>query len=234
MAIIGSLQATDLSQIRKKITIRTPPNPLDKSTIVSIYPMPIHEKKCTIQPGDFRIPAGSFDKPSLLQVGQSSWWRDIDENQDLEIPQGSIQVAESIVMDYCKGVLGYEPERMMPGLFYVIGGDWTIEKLKKEHLPLLLKYKRMQDDWFKELIRVADILWARTNGNPLGVPDQARLGARELGIKDKPWLTDSVNYEKVPCIACGSLRNPAFPICQVCKAIADPVKAKELGLVFAQ
>jgi hypothetical protein len=55
-----------------------------------------------------------------------------------------------------------------------------------------------------------------------------------LNIHNKPWLGDLQTAELVRCVACGSLRNQLFPICQTCKAIADPARAKELNIQFAQ
>lgn len=219
---------------RNRRTIRAPVNPLDKSTIVSIYPKQISERKATIQPGFFEIPPGKFDNPASLVVGPSSWWREVDENQPLlEIPVSSIQIADSIVRDYCNGLLGCNMGDQMPGLFYV-PGEFTIETLKKEHMPLFMKAQAAQKKWFLELVKIADILWSRSNGNPLSISDDARLACKELNIQNKPWLGDMQTAELVRCIACGNLRNPQFPICAVCKAIADPALAKSLGLTFAQ
>ena len=82
-------------------TIRAPVNPMDKSTVFSIFPKPIKDTKLTISPGRFELAAGTYDKPSLLIVGPSSWWKHVDENQPiLEIPQSSVQIAESIVRDW--------------------------------------------------------------------------------------------------------------------------------------
>jgi hypothetical protein len=215
-------------------TIRAPVNPMDKSTVVSILPKLIQERKPTCQPGFFELKPGNYENPSVLVIGPSSWWREVDENQPLlEIPVSSIQIADSIVRDYCNGLLACNMADQMPGLFYV-PGEYTVEKLKKEHLPLLLKAQVQQKKWFLELIRLADILWSRSNGNPLSISSDARLACKELNIQNKPWLGDQQAAELVRCIACGSLRNQQFPICQTCKAIADPVKAKELNIQFAQ
>ena len=215
-------------------TIRAPVNPMDKSTVVSVLPKLIWERKITIQPGVFEIKPGTFDNPSILVVGSSSWWREIDIDQPLlEIPVSSIQIADSIVKDYCNGLLACNMDNLMPGLFY-IPGELTVERLKKDHSSLLLKAQANQRNWFKELIRLADIMWSRTNGNPLSISDDARLACKELNITNKPWLGDIQTMELVRCIACGTLRNPQFPICQACKAIVDKDKAKELGLTFAQ
>lgn len=215
-------------------TIRAPVNPMDKSTVVSILPKQISERKATISPGFFELAAGTFDSPSILVVGPSSWWREVDENQPLlEIPVSSIQIADSIVRDYCNGLLACNMADQTPGLFY-IPGEFTVEKLKKEHISLLLKAQACQKKWFLELVRIADILWSRSSGNPLSISDDARLACKELNITQKPWLGDAQTAELVRCIACGALRNRMFPICQTCKAIADPVRAKELGITFAQ
>ena len=122
---------------------------------------------------------------------------------------------------------------LMPGLFYV-PGEFTREKLKVDHAGLLLKAQVNQKKWFLELVRIADILWARSNGNPLSISDDARMACKELNITQKPWLGDIQASELIRCVACGNLRNSAFPICAVCKAIADPELAKKLGLTFAQ
>src|SRR6266576_4523463 len=86
--------------------IRAMKNPMDKCTIVSIFPKVIDEVKYTIEPGRFHIEPGTFEKPSILVVGSSSWWREIDVEQPmLEIPNSSIQIAESVIKDYCNGLL---------------------------------------------------------------------------------------------------------------------------------
>jgi hypothetical protein len=214
--------------------IRAPINPMDKATVVSILPKPILETKITIQPGVFEIKPGTFENPAVLVVGSSSWWREIDQDQPLlEIPVSSVQVADSIVADYCNGLLACDMADRMPGLFYV-PGEYTVEKLKKDHTNMLIKAKAQQKAWYMELVRIADILWARTNGNPLAINDDARLACKELNIENKPWLGDLQTAALVRCVACGSLRNGQFPICQTCKAIADPALAKQLGITFAQ
>lgn len=221
-----------LQQQNNRRTIRAPVNPMDKSTIVSILPKAITERKATISPGFFELKPGTYENPSILVVGPSSWWREVDENQPLlEIPVSSIQIADSVVRDYANGLLACNMADQMPGLFYV-PGDYTVEKLKKDHEPLLKKAQAGQKKWFLELVRIADILWSRSNGNPLSISDDARLACKELNITQKPWLGDLQTAELVRCIACGSLRNANFPVCPTCKAVADPEMAKKLNITF--
>jgi len=217
----------------RRRTVRAPVNPMDKSTIVSIYPKVIHERKYTIQPGIFHIEPGSLDKPAILVVGPSSWWKEIDEEQPLlEIPNSSIQIADSIVRDYCNGLLGCNMGDTMPGLFWM-PGEFTVIELKKTYQHLLDKANENQNKYFSALVKLADSLWARTNGNPLTISNDMRIAAKSLGNNNKDWMKDFTLFQQVKCVACGSPRNPDFPICPTCHAIVDKVKAKELGIVFA-
>lgn len=231
---MGSIGAFPGHNDFRRRTLRAPVNPMDKSTVVSIFPKEIDELKHTIEPGRFIIPPGSYDKPSIIVVGSSSWWREIDEEQPLlEIPVSSIQVADSIVKDYCNGVLGCNMGDIMPGIFFV-PGEQTILTIKKSFQNQLDKYKKYQENWYSALIKLADSLWARSNGNPLTISDEMRLAARELGLATKDWMKDFQMVDMTRCKACGELMNPLFPVCKSCKAINDPTRAKELGLTFAQ
>lgn len=215
-------------QAMNRRTIRGPINPLDKATVVSIYPKEIDERKHTIQPGRFVIPPGSFENPALLIVGPSSWWREIDEEQPLlEIPVSSIQIADSVVRDYCNGIFCCDMSASMPGLFYVAGAKInekgepllieTLDWVKKEYKSQLLAAKTRQQTFYSTLVKAADSLWARSNGNPLTISDDMRMAARELGLSStKDWMKDFQMVEMVRCKACGSLKNPLYPICATC------------------
>ena len=48
--------------------VRSAPNPLDKATIVSIFPREIYETKHTTQPSVYHLYPGTFDNPSVLVV----------------------------------------------------------------------------------------------------------------------------------------------------------------------
>src|SRR5579862_6209086 len=108
--IVGTEKPTQLdmtNHMHGRRMIRSAKNPLDACTVVSIFPKEIIEVKETIEPRKFIIPAGSMEKPGVLVVRSASWWKDYDVTQPvLEITNGSMQVAESIVKDYCNGMLG--------------------------------------------------------------------------------------------------------------------------------
>lgn len=230
MSIVGSFPGIQHEVNRR--TIRGPVNPLDKSTIVSIYPKDITETKPTITPGIFNILSGSFENPSILVVGPSSWWKEVDEHQPLlEIPISSIQIANAFVMDYCNGVYGCDMANAMPGIFY-IPGELNINDIKTKYKTELTRAQQKQKNFYSTLIKIADSLWARSNGNPLAISDDMRMAARELGVTTKDWLKDFQAVGMTQCYACGSLKRPDFPVCATCHAI-DPLhpKAKEIKFV---
>lgn len=230
MSLVGVFPGQ--ADLRRR-TVRAAVNPMDKSTVVSIFPKEIDEVKHTISPGRFTISPGSYDKPSVLVVGTSSWWREIDEEQPLlEIPVSSVQIADSIVKDYCNGILGCNMSDAMPGMFY-IPGSYTVNDIKKSYSGELDKALIRQRNWYSLLVRLADSLWARSNGNPLAISDDMRMAAKELNLQTKDWMKDFQMVDMVRCKACGSLKNPLYPVCPVCRAIDNTELAKELGIKFA-
>lgn len=217
-----------------KQTMRGPTNPLDVSTVISIFPKEIIETKVTLFPGVFHLTPGSYLNPSRLVVGPSSWWKDVGEEQPLlEIPVSSIQIAKSIVDDYSNGILGCDMGEAQPGLFF-IPGEIEIKELLSKHRPQLDRAAQRQRNWYTTLVKLADALWSRSNGNPLAISDDMRLAARELSFNNKEWLADFQHVEMARCIACGSMRNPLYPVCPTCKAVVDPEMAKKLNLKFVE
>jgi len=244
MSIPGAVGAFPGMNVFKRRQIKAPINPYDKATVVSIYPKPIKEYKCTIQPGLFEIDPGTPDKPTILIVGPSSWWREIDDDQPLlEIPVSAIAIAESIVKDYCNGVFGCDMDSVMPGLFYVPGAkvndknepDYpaTLKWIQTEYAKALATAVAKQKNFWSLLVRHADSLWARSNGNPLALSDDMRLAARQLGLNTKDWLKDFQAVDMVRCKACGALKNPDYPVCAQCH-FPDPEHPMTAQILAAQ
>lgn len=153
-------------------------------------------------------------------MGSSSWWKETDENAPLlEIPTGSVLVADSIIKDFCNGLLGCNMGDAMPGLFFV-PGEKTQKQILHEHLADLVLAEAHQNHWFDTIIGLASSTWAKIQ-NPLAIPDDARFAARARGREDLPWLGEFRVQQMIPCIACGSLRDPRFPICPSCRRVVD-------------
>ena len=220
-------------QNRGKRVIRSFINPLDKATIVSIFPREIHETRATIQPSEFHIAKGTFEKPSILVIGSCSWWREMEEGQpDLEITCSSVEVANSIVNDYSNGLLRVTLPEVMPGLFFV-PGELTVDEIKKNHKDRLEIARVKQTNWFRELIEEADKLWARSQGNPLVIWDVMKIAAESLQLKDKPWMKDHIAFQMINCPYCGNLRNSNYPICSHCNRVVDADALKKIELAKA-
>jgi hypothetical protein len=219
MSTVGAFPG--IRDLRRR-TVRQPVNPMDKATVVSIYPKHIDEVKYTIEPGRFIIKPGSYEAPSILVVGPSSWWREIDEEQPiLEIPVSSIQIADSVVKDYCNGVLGCNMGDSMPGMFYV-PGEHTVKSIKEQFKRKLEECYEKQKKFYSVLVMLADSLWANSSGNPRAISDDMRMAARELNLNSvKDWMKDFTMINMVRCKACGTLKNPEFPICAACR-FPDP------------
>lgn len=224
---------------RNQMPQRMEPNPMDKCTIVSVYHRQIVAIKPTVMPGRFIVPAAEDNDFALLVVGTSSWWKNVDEESPLlEIPCNSKQVADSIVNDYINALLGVGGEAR-PGIFVCFGDHDKksilsyVDKISGKAFSVLLgEARQKQKKYYEQLIHISDTLWARTNGNPLTISDEARMACQKLNIK-KPWLNDFNAPQQSNCKACGHLVNANYPICPNCKSVIDEVKAKELGLKFA-
>jgi hypothetical protein len=226
------MPGTVVGEIFRKRAIRAPVNPLDKSTIVSVYPREVDEKKVTLSPNRWIIPPGTPETPSVTIIGPASWWREIDEEQPLlEIPVSSVLIAESIVKDWMNGMVGCDMSESMPGLFYV-PGECTLKEIQEKYSKALQLSIHRQNNWFNALVRQGDSLWPRSRFNPMVITDDMRLAAKQLGL-DRDWLTGFKQVGMVRCKACGALRDPEFPICKECHAIDDPEKAAKLGIKFA-
>jgi hypothetical protein len=220
--------------VEPPMPVRSNMDKYDKTTIVSIYPLPIeNEIKYTIQPGVFNIPAGTYDKPSVVIIGASSWWMKVENMPPVEIRCSSGEVAHSIVNDYCTGIAGCDMDSRIPGIFFIPGASVSPEEVKMKYASALLTAKNKQDNWYKELVRIADSLWSRYNGNPLVIWDQMKLAARMLNLETKPWLADHFAALKTQCFACGNLKDPEFPVCPHCKTI-DPTHPRAADIKRAE
>lgn len=226
---------------RIRMPRRMETNPLDKCTIVNAYPKEVVAIKSTIFPGRFLVPAApSFNDFALLTIGPSSWYKPVDEfNQILEIPCSSKQVADAIVNDHIGALPGVAGDAR-PAMFVILGehNKLTVNSYKDIHdikFETLLKSALIkQKNYYENLIKQADVLWTRTNGNPLSISDDARIAAEALGIaKNKTWMGDFMAMQKLNCPGCGNLVDPNYPICPICKAITNETLAKERGIKFA-
>lgn len=150
----------------------------------------------------------------------------------LEIPCGSLQVAHSVVNDYCQGLLGYAADERGPGVFY-LQGDVSVARLKEEYQSLLDHNIAIQKAWYATLIDIADALWARSNGNPMVLSLDMKTAALALGMEYKDWMQNYQRVDLIRCVACGNMIANTVIVCPTCKVIVNAARAKELNLQFA-
>jgi len=213
-------------------TVRAATNPLDVCTLVSIYPKPIVSDKPTLFPGKWRLEAGTYDEPSVLKVGPSSWWKDVGLDQPLlEIPVSAINIAASIINDYINGILECDMDTCKPGVFFV-EGNLTAKEVKEKRKSELDLAAAKQRNWYESLVRLADIQWARTNGNPLSIADEMRIACTAIGAS-REWMSIQESAELVRCKACTNLVNKAALICPNCKVVLDAKRFEAAGMKFA-
>lgn len=221
-----------------------PKNPLDKSTIISIYPKGFSEKK-PMMPEWYHVQPGTMKEPSFLVVSGASAWRHIDDDKmpPIEIPISSISVAESVIRDWALPIMEVTWGVAQPGIFF-LPGEWSKEKLESNDPSIIaLKdtYNKLLEDayvkqrvWYLRLLEMADVQWSRTNGNPLSISDLMRIAAVETMVSDeKPWMKNFKAMKMKNCPACGIMIMPGFPVCSNCKIIIDEDGFKALNLQFA-
>lgn len=217
--------------IQQRPIIRAIPNPLDKSTIVSIYPKDWEDRKETTQPYLFKVKGGTIDEPGLTLIKAATYTRDDDAEKPLqEIPISSIQMCESIIKDYCGSLLGATIGVAQPGMFF-IPGEITTKDVKTKYTSDLIEAEKRQNQWFDNLVKLADSLWSKGGQNPLMIWSEMKFAAEQLGI-DREWLRNYQHNEMVKCFACGSLRNPEYPICANCKNV-DMTHPRAKDIKFA-
>ena len=212
--------------------IRSPKNPLDLATIISAFPKSIYEKNHTIYPGVFQIPAAADGDVEVLTLGSSSWFRQVNPDEPaIEVTIPATEVARSVVDDYIVGLLGIA-DNAKPALFYAPGRFNKLEA-KTKFAAEIKAALELQRNWFMNLIKIADSLWVRTNGQPSSISEDARLGARILNL-DKEWMKDSTAASLIKCVACGYMVQDQYPVCPNCKVVLNKKKFDELKLQFAQ
>jgi len=196
------------------------------ATVISIVPFPIEEDKPGIYPGHFEIAAAQNEIPEVLVVGQSVYHIEVDEGRSVTVPCPPNEIARSIVDDYVISNLAISSDAS-PGIFWETGQFTSTEVITKLS-EKLDKAKRMQFNWFRKLVEMADDDWEKTRQHKT-ISDMQRFAARTLNL-NRPWL---INIPIQPgkmntCVACRSTIHPEAVICPNCKMILDIEKYKTM------
>jgi hypothetical protein len=208
---------------------------VDVSTVVSILPYSISERKPGLIPPEFKIDAVKNGDFELLVVERCRHPVYLDDTRPrLLVPDPSDVVAESIVLDHKKSIsLGYEPGVSEPGLDWVSGefkNDEEGRKLFKiQHAAVLTQMERLQFNWYKALIRIADDDWNKYHMHKF-ITDLQRTAARTLNVTTKDWMLETQIEESMGrCKFCFTTIHPQAQICFNCHG--DQTKDKYSNIV---
>ncbi len=231
-----------VGSIGKRTIQLLPRNPMDKTTIVSVYPRQVIDTKPTLFPSRYVIPAAPENDFSIFLVSGASYFLEsrIENQPPTEVQVNSMMLAESILHDSIP-TMNLVRADARPGVF-AIPGEWNRKTIisyihadGKPFSELLTIARQWQKNYWIAVINEADEFWAKGNGNPKVISDDARLASKVLGLeKSKPWMNTVIASELVNCKACGEMINPGFPVCKYCKNIIDMEKYKAMGIKPAE
>lgn len=191
----------------------------DVATVISLLPVPIHERKPGLYPGTYQIPAAKErgDINTLIIQEGIHYVPQLDHPPYKAItPPG--EIAKAVVGDYIESVLGRD-EDAEPGLFWTFGEyspDLAMIELKDEIHDASVKQNR----WFVNLVRIGDTEWARNPNNHNVITDLMRHAAKSLGL-DKEWLIDIENIALIYCPACRTSISSKAVVCGSCGCVVN-------------
>jgi hypothetical protein len=198
------------------------------STIASLLPFQLIESKPGLNPNEYTIAPAENGKFALTIIPNNVFYNvnpdplsDAKEIRHIQVPVRSIELAQSIIQDYINSLLGVMPPDAVPGLF-AVPGDWDNKtEFAVKHAKEILIYKNAQNQWFKNLVDIADDTWSKTR-TPFGISDMQRSAAEMLGFK-RDWLSPLPNEEAEKCPVCQNVVNFGAVKCISCGHILNKV-----------
>lgn len=196
------------------------------STVISLVPFEINEKKPGLYPGFFQIEESDTVTPKLLHVKESKHFVYLDSSRGhLPVKDSSALVADSICNDFISGQLDLA-DNARPALLWV-PGSITFKEIEKYHSFKLELARRSQRQWMINRCKTADDDWKRYNKHNV-VSDHQRKFANLLGYKasEHPWMVmdEALNLSKCP--KCTSRIERDQVVCLGCKYILKPSEFK--------
>lgn len=203
-----------------------------RSTIVSIVPVKIEVRKAgALYPDTWDIPKADDLFPEVLHID------DARTRVYLGIERGyfwtpilSAELAQSIVNDYVRSCIGYEPPYAQPGIFSV--PDEVIAKKDVEKLcaSQLTTVRISQNNWYEKLIRDADNDWARSGHSHRTISNLQREIAKKKRL-DKEWIFSTpteIPHGMQKCMACKQSIESDAIVCHHCGLVLKPEEHKKL------
>jgi hypothetical protein len=191
---------------------------MSKSTVVSLLPIELSEKKPGIYPGNFIVPAAKDDEFEVLEVGNSVAHVYMDESRgSITIVQESEVVARAIVDDYINSCIAVDRlTNTIPGLFWV-EGEFTKAGILAKFPEKVKEANVCQSRWFHSLVKMADDDWARNRSHKSITPLQKIAATRlEPFLGKKEWASAVDIQSFKACKFCTSQIPVEAVVCPVC------------------
>jgi hypothetical protein len=206
-----------------------PPRSNDICTIVTILPYPLVEEKPGLVPGTFIIPYTEPGDFNLVNIERCQHAVYLDSNRPrLIVPDPSDLVARSVAYDHKTAMVCYEAGIAEPGIDWVWGEYLPNENGKlafaAAHGAVLEGMKRLQDEWYVRLLRMADDDWARYRQHKF-ITGLQRTAAQVLGQTDRDWMVQNRIEESLSkCRFCFAQVHPVACISPSCHGILDKAR----------
>lgn len=200
----------------------------NSATLVSLFPLPIFERKPLI-PSVYQISASTQElQPEILVVHEGRFHVYLDEYRGvMTIKTPALTIAEAIVRDFMDSQY-MAGEDARPAVWH-LPGEWTIDEVVEEETRLMIEHTR-QLEWFKRLIMIADDEWAKFHQHRM-ITEVQKIAAARLRL-NREWALEYTPESNIDCPACGVLINKRVAVCHQCRCVIN----KELydSLQFAE
>jgi hypothetical protein len=182
-------------------------------------PRPIMENMPHIRPSIYSVPEAKDKDFELLVINDGIDSVYAGDGKHVERIELGESIAENLKNMICNSQLA-NGENAYPGVFWV-HGEHTKEDIKTKFTKELEKAKLVQLNWYRNLVREADDVWAKFHQHRT-ISDLMRFAASALKL-NREWLINTEDAEAIACPACGKdLPNKDVTICATCHTIIKP------------
>ena len=190
------------------------------ATIVSLFPLPVFEKKPLI-PAIYKVDAAIGElQPKLLVVREGMFHVYLDEFRGMmTIRTPALTIADSVVRDFLDGQYMLSDEAR-PAL-WTVPGEWTLDELieDSDQAERIHREHNIQLEWFRRLIFVADDEWSKFHQHRM-ITEVQRIAAARLKLV-REWALDFKPENITDCPGCGIAINKKVAVCRECGCIIN-------------
>ena len=190
------------------------------ATLISLFPLPVFEKKPLI-PSIYQVAASQADmKPEISIVREGIFHVYLDEFRGMmTIKTPALTVAESVVRDFMDSQ--YMAGDDARPAFWSIPGAWTVAEIysTQEQKDRLTRENSLQLKWFERLIMVADDEWSKFHQHRM-ITEVQKIAATRLKL-NREWAIEYTPENNTDCPGCGALISKKVAVCRECGCIIN-------------